>query len=152
MRLGQDRLNVIHGTAPAALEGLELPDVVFIGGGLDPDLLALAAPAPVFRHPPGCQCGDFGKRGHVAARWHEMLGGELLRIELAQSAPLGPRGGWKSRLSGGAVERDAMIVAGLGFSSAATVDSLRAVFDMAAGQATMSPPWQPWPTRKVIRP
>ncbi|UUV07017.1 precorrin-6y C5,15-methyltransferase (decarboxylating) subunit CbiE [Ruegeria sp. YS9] len=93
--LGQDRLNVIHGTAPAALDGLEFPDVVFIGGGLDPDLLhwlhqnlpsgtRLVANAVTL------------ESEATLAHWHEKLGGELLRIELAQSAPLGPRRGWKS--------------------------------------------------------
>lgn len=35
------------------------------------------------------------------------------------------------RLSGGAMERDDMIVAGIGFSSAATAETLRTVFDQA---------------------
>ena len=37
--LGQDRLVVIEGRAPESLGGLEAPDAVFVGGGLDRGLL-----------------------------------------------------------------------------------------------------------------
>ncbi|WP_299901538.1 precorrin-6y C5,15-methyltransferase (decarboxylating) subunit CbiE [uncultured Ruegeria sp.] len=93
--LGQDRLNVIHGTAPAALNGLELPDVVFIGGGLSADLLNWVHT----NLPSGTRLIANAvtlESEATLAHWHEKLGGELLRIELAQSAPLGPRRGWKS--------------------------------------------------------
>lgn len=93
--LGQDRLEVIHGTAPEALSGLADPDVVFIGGGLSEALLVwlrdslpkstrLVANAVTL------------ESEALLAQWHEMLGGDLLRIELAQAGPLGPRRGWKS--------------------------------------------------------
>ncbi|WP_170417664.1 precorrin-6y C5,15-methyltransferase (decarboxylating) subunit CbiE [Ruegeria atlantica] len=93
--LGQDRLNVVHGTAPDALDGLALPDVVFIGGGLSYTLLEwlydmlptttrLVANAVTL------------ESEILLAQWQEKIGGELLRIELAQAAPLGPRRGWKS--------------------------------------------------------
>ncbi len=93
--LGQDRLNVVHGTAPDALTGLPLPDVVFIGGGLSPDLLiwlreVLPAGTRLVANAVTLESEA------LLARWHEDLGGELLRIELAHSAPLGPRRGWKS--------------------------------------------------------
>ncbi len=93
--LGQDRLHVIHGTAPEALSGLPRPDVVFIGGGLSADLLAWLRDAL----PAGTRLVANAvtlESEALLARWHEDLGGDLLRIELAQSAPLGPRRGWKS--------------------------------------------------------
>ncbi|WP_419740002.1 precorrin-6y C5,15-methyltransferase (decarboxylating) subunit CbiE [Ruegeria sp.] len=93
--LGQDRLNVVHGTAPDALSGLPLPDVVFIGGGLSADLLAWLRDAL----PSGARLVANAvtlESEALLARWHEELGGDLLRIELAHSAPLGPRRGWKS--------------------------------------------------------
>ncbi|MTI03852.1 cobalamin biosynthesis bifunctional protein CbiET, partial [Roseibium sp. RKSG952] len=93
--LGQDRLNVVHGTAPDGLSGLPLPDVVFIGGGLSEELLVwlqsnlsigtrLVANAVTL------------ESEALLAKWHDKLGGELLRIELAQASALGPRRGWKS--------------------------------------------------------
>ncbi|WP_425083154.1 precorrin-6y C5,15-methyltransferase (decarboxylating) subunit CbiE [Ruegeria profundi] len=93
--LGQDRLNVVHGTAPDALSGLPLPDVVFIGGGLSADLLAWLRDAL----PSGGRLVANAvtlESEALLARWHEELGGDLLRIELAHSAPLGSRRGWKS--------------------------------------------------------
>ncbi|WP_209833609.1 precorrin-6y C5,15-methyltransferase (decarboxylating) subunit CbiE [Ruegeria sp. HKCCE3926] len=93
--LGQDRLNVVHGTAPEALSGVDLPDAVFIGGGLSANLLAWLRDAL----PKGTRLVANAvtlESEALLARWHEDLGGDLLRIELAQSAPLGPRRGWKS--------------------------------------------------------
>ncbi|WP_171091013.1 precorrin-6y C5,15-methyltransferase (decarboxylating) subunit CbiE [Ruegeria sp. HKCCD9179] len=93
--LGQDRLNVVHGTAPEALSGVDLPDVVFIGGGLSANLLAWLRDAL----PKGTRLVANAvtlESEALLARWHEDLGGDLLRIELAHSAPLGQRRGWKS--------------------------------------------------------
>ncbi len=93
--LGQDRLNVIHGTAPDVLDGLEPPDVVFIGGGLSPDLLTWLQGSL----PSGTRLVANAvtlDSEAMLSLWQEKLGGDLLRIELAQSAPLGPRRGWKS--------------------------------------------------------
>ncbi|MBO9449874.1 precorrin-6y C5,15-methyltransferase (decarboxylating) subunit CbiE [Tropicibacter sp. R16_0] len=93
--LGQDRLEVVHGIAPAVLDGLDLPDVVFIGGGLSDELMGwlkdnLDAGTRLVANAVTLESEA------VLAQWHEKLGGDLLRIELAQSAPLGPRRGWKS--------------------------------------------------------
>ncbi|NOD92044.1 precorrin-6y C5,15-methyltransferase (decarboxylating) subunit CbiE [Ruegeria sp. HKCCD4884] len=93
--LGQDRLNIVHGTAPEALSGVDLPDVVFIGGGLSANLLAWLR----YALPKGTRLVANAvtlESEALLARWHEDLGGDLLRIELAHSAPLGPRRGWKS--------------------------------------------------------
>ncbi|SPJ30150.1 precorrin-6y C5,15-methyltransferase (decarboxylating) subunit CbiE [Falsiruegeria mediterranea] len=93
--LGQDRLEVVHGIAPTVLDGLDLPDVVFIGGGLSDELMGwlkdnLDAGTRLVANAVTLESEA------VLAQWHEKLGGDLLRIELAQSAPLGPRRGWKS--------------------------------------------------------
>ncbi len=93
--LGQDRLNVVHGTAPGSLGGLALPDVVFIGGGLSTELLewlhsALPAGTRLVANAVTLESEA------LLAHWQDKLGGELLRIELAQASALGPRRGWKS--------------------------------------------------------
>lgn len=92
-RLGTDRLRVVTGRAPDALEGLERPDAVFVGGGLSPELLALLAERAR------------GARLVVNAvtletemlliEAHGRLGGDLMRIALAEAAPLGTKRGWK---------------------------------------------------------
>ncbi len=93
--LGQDRLRVVHGTAPDALDGLALPDVVFIGGGLSNDLLTWLHNALPSRTRLVANAVTLESEAVVAA-WQAKLGGTLLRIELAHAAPLGPKRGWKS--------------------------------------------------------
>ncbi len=93
--LGQDRLRVVHGFALEALVDLDQPDVVFIGGGLSAELLNwlhanLRAGTRLVANAVTLESEA------LLAAWHDKLGGDLLRIELAQAAALGPRRGWKS--------------------------------------------------------
>ena len=94
-RLGAGRLKVVQGAAPAALAALAPPDAVFIGGGLSTDLLDwlathLARGTRLVANAVTLQSEAL--LTHAQAR----LGGDLLRIELAQAAPIGARTGWKS--------------------------------------------------------
>ncbi|ETX28040.1 bifunctional cobalt-precorrin-7 (C(5))-methyltransferase/cobalt-precorrin-6B (C(15))-methyltransferase [Roseivivax isoporae] len=93
-RLGVDRLRVVEGTAPEALADLPAPQAVFVGGGLSDALVAaLRAAAPAAR----LVANAVTLEGEATlARWHERLGGELLRIELARAAPLGGYRGWRA--------------------------------------------------------
>ncbi len=94
-RLGVDRLNVIHGPAPEALAGLPPPDAVFIGGGLSADMLDwLTAHLPETTRlvANAVTLETEALLAQAQAKW----GGDLLRIELAHSAPLGSKRGWKS--------------------------------------------------------
>lgn len=94
-RLGQDRLRVITGAAPQVLEGLAPPDAVFVGGGLNPALLSwLTANLP---------SGTRLVANAVTLETETLLvgaqttyGGDLLRIELSRSKPLGTRRGWSA--------------------------------------------------------
>lgn len=93
-RLGVDRLTVVQGTAPEALAGLPSPDAVFIGGGLSRALLDwLAAHLPRGTRIVANAVTLESEALLTEAR--ARLGGDLLRIELAQAAPLGARTGWK---------------------------------------------------------
>ena len=95
--LGVPSLDVVIGDAPAALDGLEAPDAVFIGGGLTaPGVLAdcwdaldlggrLVANAVTIE----------GEHALVAAR--SAYGGELARIEVAHAEPLGTFTGWRAQ-------------------------------------------------------
>ncbi len=94
-RLGVDRLRVVQGRAPEALAGLPAPDAVFVGGGAsDALLLALWEVMPA-----GCRlvCNAVTLESEaLLAAWHARCGGSMLRIELAEAAPLGSRRGWRA--------------------------------------------------------
>ena len=93
--LGVDWLEVKEGAAIEALLEAELPDAVFIGGGLTQALLDTL-----------WQCLPSGTRvvanavtlesEALLAHWQPQAGGELIRIELASAKPLGTRRGWKA--------------------------------------------------------
>lgn len=94
--LGADQLTLIEGRAPEALEGLDLPDAVFIGGGLSAALLEglwtrLAPGTRLVAHAVTLESEA------LLAGWHGAKGGSLLRIELAEARPLGRRHGWQAR-------------------------------------------------------
>jgi precorrin-6Y C5,15-methyltransferase (decarboxylating) len=94
--LGADRLRVIEGRAPDCLPEGPTPDAVFIGGGLSQALLE----ALWVRLPRGTRLVANAvtlESEAVLAQWHGARGGTLLRIELADAAPIGNRHGWKSR-------------------------------------------------------
>ncbi|MBI6628761.1 precorrin-6y C5,15-methyltransferase (decarboxylating) subunit CbiE [Pontibaca salina] len=93
-RLGVDRLNVITGAAPEALDGLPPPDAVFVGGGLSPGLLRrlteLARGTRLVANAVTLETET------LLAEAHSRLGGSLTKIELARAAPLGTKRGWKA--------------------------------------------------------
>ena len=92
--LGMDRLRVITGRAPEALQGLDRPDAVFIGGGLSLDLLEqLETLAKGARLVANAVTLDSEA---ILTQAQRRLGGDLMRIDLAQAAPLGKLRGWKA--------------------------------------------------------
>jgi precorrin-6Y C5,15-methyltransferase (decarboxylating) len=86
---------VVVGSAPAALCGLDKPDAVFIGGGLDAATFERLWPL----------LGN-GTRivGHAVTletealltELQQMHGGELMRIELSHVVPLGRYRSWQA--------------------------------------------------------
>ncbi|MFD1342076.1 precorrin-6y C5,15-methyltransferase (decarboxylating) subunit CbiE [Litorisediminicola beolgyonensis] len=93
--LGQDRLQVVTGSAPEALDGLAMPEAVFVGGGLSAALLeSLFA-----RLPAGTRivanAVTLESEALLAAAQAER-GGDLLRIALSEAVPLGSKRGWRS--------------------------------------------------------
>jgi precorrin-6Y C5,15-methyltransferase (decarboxylating) len=93
--LGVDRLQVVTGKAPDALDGLAPPDVVFIGGGLSQALLdwLFAKLKPGTRLVANAVTLESEAMLITA---HAAHGGDLLRAELSQAGALGPRRGWKA--------------------------------------------------------
>ena len=86
-------LTVVEGTAPQALAGLAAPQAIFVGGGFNLSLFsALQSLAPS-----ACRLVVNAvtlETESALAQLHLQHGGDLLRIELAHAAPLGPMRGW----------------------------------------------------------
>jgi len=95
MTLGVERLDVITAKSIDVLDDLPAPDVVFVGGGLTQELLdALWNIMPV-----GCRFVTNAvtlESEVIVAQAHADKGGELMRIEIANSKPLGTKRGWSS--------------------------------------------------------
>jgi precorrin-6Y C5,15-methyltransferase (decarboxylating) len=86
-------LTVIEGAAPAALAGLALPQAIFVGGGFDVALFRVLQSLA----PPACRLVVNAvtlETESALTELHALHGGELLRIELAHTAPLGRMRGW----------------------------------------------------------
>ena len=91
----EDRLTLVRGRAPEALEGLEAPQAVFIGGGLSAALLArlgamLAEGTRIVANAVTLESEA------LLTTWQADHGGTLLRVDLAEVAPLGSKRGWKA--------------------------------------------------------
>ena len=97
-QLGVPGLRIVQGTAPEALDGLERPHAIFIGGGLtDPRVpercwAALAAGGRLVANAVTLESEA------VLTAWRERTAGELVRISLAQAGPLGRFAGWRASM------------------------------------------------------
>ncbi|WP_328529417.1 precorrin-6y C5,15-methyltransferase (decarboxylating) subunit CbiE [Nocardioides sp. NBC_00368] len=93
-RLGVPGLAVIEGRAPDALAGLRSPDAIFIGGGatrpgvLDTCLAALRPGGRIVVH------GVTLETEQLLAGLYKDRGGELTRIAVETTAPIGSFTGW----------------------------------------------------------
>jgi precorrin-6Y C5,15-methyltransferase (decarboxylating) len=94
LNLGGFDLPLIAGNAPEALDGLEAPDAIFIGGGLSPETfdICLAALKPMGRLV--CNAVTLGSE-HLLLEKHAALGGELTKLQFARAIPVGSKMGWK---------------------------------------------------------
>lgn len=95
--LGTPELQIVHGRAPEALQGLAAPDAVFIGGGLGDGVLepAWAALKSGGRMVANAVTLEAENRLLLA---FQQLGGELSRIEVARADNLGALHGWRPAL------------------------------------------------------
>jgi precorrin-6B C5,15-methyltransferase / cobalt-precorrin-6B C5,C15-methyltransferase len=93
-RLGVPGLEVVHGRAPGALDGLPAPDAIFVGGGatragvIDACLAALRPGGRLVVH------GVTLETEHLLGRLYGEHGGELTRIAVESAAPIGGFTGW----------------------------------------------------------
>lgn len=95
LRLGADRLDVVNGRAPDALAGLAVPNAVFVGGGLNRELVDW-----ITRNlPTGTRLVANAvtlESEALLIQAQAELGGDLTRFDISQPAPIGPRTGWKA--------------------------------------------------------
>ncbi|MBP3859381.1 MULTISPECIES: precorrin-6y C5,15-methyltransferase (decarboxylating) subunit CbiE [Pseudomonas] len=96
--LGVPGLQLIRGKAPQALDGLEPPDAIFIGGGvtregvLDTCWQRLKPGGRLVANAVTLQSEM------LLMSWRERHGGELTRIHIAQAQPLGEFDTWRQAL------------------------------------------------------
>lgn len=92
--LGVPALQVVTGRAPAALEGLERPHAIFIGGGATEEGLVDACWDALL---PGGRLVVHGvtlETESLLAHRYAVLGGELTRLHVEHAAPIGTFTGW----------------------------------------------------------
>nr|WP_314479411.1 precorrin-6y C5,15-methyltransferase (decarboxylating) subunit CbiE [uncultured Pseudomonas sp.] len=96
--LGAPGLQLVRGKAPAALEGLELPHAVFIGGGVTrPGVLERCWSS--LRPGGRLVANAVTLQSELAlAHFREQHGGELTRIHVAHTQPLGAFDTWRQAL------------------------------------------------------
>ncbi|MHC8324671.1 precorrin-6y C5,15-methyltransferase (decarboxylating) subunit CbiE [Pseudomonas sp. LB1P83] len=96
--LGVPGLQLIRGSAPQALAGLERPDAIFIGGGVTRDGVLDTCWAQL--NPGGRLIANaVTLQSEVTLMaWRERHGGELTRIHVAQAQPLGEFDTWRQAL------------------------------------------------------
>jgi precorrin-6Y C5,15-methyltransferase (decarboxylating) len=96
--LGVPGLQLIRGSAPQALEGLERPDAIFIGGGVTREGVLDTCWAQL--KPGGRLIANAVtlQSEMTLMAWRERHGGELTRIHIAQAQPLGEFDTWRQAL------------------------------------------------------
>ncbi|MDT1060644.1 precorrin-6y C5,15-methyltransferase (decarboxylating) subunit CbiE [Paracoccus sp. CPCC 101403] len=82
------RMRLVPGTAPEALADLPLPDAIFVGGGADAALFDALPPARIVANAVTLETET------LLAQLHAARGGNLTRISLQETAPLGRMRGW----------------------------------------------------------
>ncbi len=98
LALGAPRLELVDGTAPAALAGLAPPDAIFIGGGLSTEVFdaAWAALKPLGRLV--ANAVTLNSEAALLAL-HATHGGDLAKLSVQRAEPLGPGLGWRPHMT-----------------------------------------------------
>lgn len=96
--LGVPGLQLVRGSAPQALAGLERPDAIFIGGGVTREGVLDVCWAGL--KPGGRLIANAVtlQSEMTLMAWREQHGGELTRIHIAQAQPLGDFDTWRQAL------------------------------------------------------
>lgn len=96
--LGVPGLQLVRGTAPQALDGLEAPDAIFIGGGVTRDGVLDTCWQQL--RPGGRLVANAVtlQSEMTLMNWRAQHGGELTRLHVAQAQPLGEFDTWRQAL------------------------------------------------------
>lgn len=93
--LGTPNLNIIEGTAPAALKDLPQPDAIFIGGGVTCEGV-LESCWTALRSGGRLVANVVTIEGEQKLfEWHQQVGGSLTRIAIGRAEAIGKFLGWK---------------------------------------------------------
>ncbi len=94
LALGAPKLELIEGTAPAALNGLPPPDAIFIGGGLSDEVFeaAWSALRPLGRLVANAVTLE-SEAGLI--RLANAHGGQLVKLQVSRAEPIGSMTGWR---------------------------------------------------------
>ncbi|MEM6276031.1 MAG: precorrin-6y C5,15-methyltransferase (decarboxylating) subunit CbiE [Pseudomonadota bacterium] len=94
LALGAPRLELIDGRVPEALDGLEAPDAVFIGGGLSEAVFeaAFSALRPLGRLVANAVTLESEA---VLIALHRSHGGQLVKLQVNRAEPVGGLTGWR---------------------------------------------------------
>jgi len=94
LALGAPKLELIDGTVPGALAGLDAPDAVFIGGGLSRETFntAFAALRPLGRLV--ANAVTLESESELLAL-HDIHGGDLVKLQTHRAEPVGRLTGWR---------------------------------------------------------
>lgn len=94
LALGVPKLDLVDGTVPEALTGLDAPDAIFIGGGLSEQVFdaAWAALKPLGRLVANAVTLESQS---LLVALHQKHGGQLVKLSVERAEPLGPHQGWK---------------------------------------------------------
>ncbi len=98
MALGTPGLKLVEGTAPSALDGLEAPDAIFVGGGLDEEIVSVSLDAlrPLGRLV--CNAVTLETEAKLI-KLHREHGGELSRLQVSRVRPVGSLHGWNPHMA-----------------------------------------------------
>ena len=94
LALGAPKLELIEGTVPTALDGLEAPDAIFIGGGLSRETFEAAWDA---LRPLGRMVANavtLESEAELIAL-HKAYGGDLVKLSIHRAEPVGRLTGWR---------------------------------------------------------
>lgn len=94
LALGAPKLELIEGETPSALNGLDAPDAVFIGGGLSEETFdrAWQSLRPLGRLVANAVTLDSEA---LLIDLHEKYGGQLVKLQVHRAEPIGSFKGWK---------------------------------------------------------
>ncbi|MEL6744268.1 MAG: precorrin-6y C5,15-methyltransferase (decarboxylating) subunit CbiE [Pseudomonadota bacterium] len=96
--LGTEKLTILQGDAPAALEGLAQPDAIFIGGGLTDEGVFDACWSSLRQMGRLVANAVTLESEAILQDLHAKLGGDLVRLQTVRADAIGPYRGWRSAM------------------------------------------------------